>query len=172
MPRPRKPKSTLASLDDCDRAMGELLLASLRIANADTALNAAIARAKEQHAAEAESDIAAQSDLELQLRDYYMSHLVNLEKAGARSIKLTHGVMGRRLSPPAVHLLNKAWTWSAVLSRIIEAGFKHLVRWRDPEIDKPAILRANLDPDQLAGLGLKIRQDETFFAEPNTEAAL
>jgi len=169
MSRPRKSKSTLTSLDECDRAMGELLLAALSIESAQTARDAAIAKAREQYAPEIEAAETAQADLTLQLRDYYMSRLDALECAGARSIKLTHGVMGRRLSPPAVKLLNKSWTWSAVLSRIIEAGLKHLVRWRDPEIDKTAILRANLDPDKLGNLGLKLDQEELFFAEPNRD---
>jgi hypothetical protein len=53
-----------------------------------------------------------------------------------------------------------------VLVRLREVFGSRFIRKPEPEIDKAAIKKADLDADQLKGCGLKIEQAETFFAEP------
>jgi hypothetical protein len=93
-----------------------------------------------------------------------MTHLAECERDSKKSLQLKHGVIGRRLSPPALRLLNKSWTWSAVLTKLQSLLPDQFVRHKDPEIDKDKI-KSEMGAGTLKEYGLKLEQDESFYAE-------
>lgn len=165
MARPKKSSLELTSLDDCTRAMGNLLQATLRLEKliADRDLGVAQVQASYEKALDALRTEAA--DLELGMQNYYMSHVGEIEKGGKKSLQLTNGVMGRKLSPPSLKLANKSWTWAAVLTKLKVAFGDRFIRQADPEINKD-LVKKELPSGELGEYGMKLSQNEDFYAEP------
>ncbi len=170
MARPRKTSRTLASLQDCDDAMCALKIAVLSRGAAEAARDKAVAAITEKYDPEISAQVNLAKDLELQLKNYYMTHLAEVEKDGKKSVALAHGVMGRRKSPGKLQPLNKAWTWEAVLVKLREKYKDKFLRKHEPEPDKEAIKKAELSADDLEACGLKIEANEDFYAEPSRTA--
>jgi len=170
MARPRKTSETLDSIDECQEAMRCLKLAAIEQERLEGARDVKVTRITEEYAPDIAAQVTARANVELALQNYYMAHLAELETDGKKSVQLTHGVMGRRLGTPALRLLNKSWTWESVLARLREVFGARFVRLAEPEVDKPAVKKADLSADQLKAVGLKVEQGENFFAEPDRTA--
>lgn len=164
--RPKKPSGELGSLAECNEALHELLLVTLQLEGlrADRDRKRAEADAAYEPAIDTATRRAA--DLEAQLQHYYVTHLPEVEKDGKRSVQLYWGVLGQRLGNPALKLLNKSWTWGAVLVKLRAKFGDRFIRTREPEIDKD-LAKAELDAAALRDCGLKVDQDEKFYAEPD-----
>lgn len=87
-----------------------------------------------------------------------------------KSVELLHGKLSFRKGPPKLAVLSR-WKWKTVLAELmLSAGRKFLVKKFD--IDKEAILSAATGPEgtvtkeELSSWGLKIEQEEFFYAEP------
>ena len=170
MARPRKASETLDSIEECQEAMRCLKLAAIEQERLEGARDVKVTRITEEYAGDIALQVTARSNVEPALQNYYMAHLEELEKDGKKSVQLTHGVMGRRLGTAALKLLNKSWTWESVLARLREVFGARFVRLAEPEVDKPAVKKADLSADQLKAVGLKVEQAESFFAEPDRTA--
>lgn len=64
----------------------------------------------------------------------------------------------------------RKFTWGAVCARIKEMGLTAYLKVSDPKPDKDK-LKAELDDDRLAALGLRIEQTEAYWVEPKTDTA-
>lgn len=84
----------------------------------------------------------------------------------AKSAASSLAVFGFRIGNPKLTLLSRKWKWDDVVSAIKSKGLLHLIRTK-VEPDKEALKK--LEDEQLAGLGLRIDQDETFFIEPKRD---
>ena len=166
MARPRK-VAALGNLDEFQEAMRLLKLAVIERERLVASRDKKVATIVEGYAPEIAVQVSACADIELQLQNYYMAHLEDLEKDGKKSVQLTHGIVGRRLGNPALKLLNKSWTWPSALVRLREVFGDRFIRMADPEVDKAGIRKADLAADQLRLVGLKIEQGEDFYAEPD-----
>lgn len=164
MARARKPKVELESLDDCIRAMRKLLLATLDHEKAITFRDQQVAQVMKEWERPIVRAAETIAELEAQLQQYYLTHLKEIEANGRKSLPLEYGVMGRRLGNPALKLLNRAWTWSAVLAKLRASFGERFLRPRDPEINKDKV-KAELAANELREHGLKIQQDEDFYVE-------
>lgn len=164
MARPRKTSAELSTLDECTAAMRELLDVTLDLEKTQAIRDQAAAAAMKPFEARINRGAERKADLERQLQNYYMAHLKDLERDGKKSVGLTYGVMGRRLSPPGLRLLNRAWTWTASLVRLQEKFGDRFLRLADPEIDKEKV-KAEIPEEDLGEFGLKIHQEEKFFIE-------
>jgi phage host-nuclease inhibitor protein Gam len=163
--RPKKASIVLTSMDDCTATMAGLLVAVTELEKLVATRDQAVAAASARYEVDIDSWRAKKADLELALRNYYMAHVEEMEHGGRKSVQLPNGVMGRRLSPPKLTLLNRAWTWAASLVKLRSKYGERFLRTRDPEIDKD-LVKAELDEAGLKEVGLAIDQDEVFFAEP------
>lgn len=166
MARPKRPAQELRNLDECSEAMRLLLQATTtrEIAEAEQAEAAASATARFE--GEINGARAAEAELRAQLQQYYMTHLVDIERDGRRSVQLANGVMGRRKSPPALKPRNRTFTWHAIKVLLrTHFGDKYFHKPKDPDVDKD-LVKAELDEAALAKCGLKLDQDEEFYAEP------
>jgi phage host-nuclease inhibitor protein Gam len=76
------------------------------------------------------------------------------------------GLFGFRTGNPKLVLLNRKWKWDDVLQALKTLGKDSLIR-RKEECDKDALKK--LEDSELAAIGLRIDQDETFFIEPKRE---
>jgi len=169
MGRPKKATKTLGSINECDAAMYRLLMATIERKKLESMRDLQVAAAQRLYEADINAAVRDAADLEAQLQQYYLTHLAEVERDGKKSLQLTYGVMGRRLSPPAVHLASKSWTWAAVLAKLREAFGDRFIRMRDPEVDKEKV-KEILPADQMAAYGMKLHQDENFYAEPSMPA--
>ncbi len=88
----------------------------------------------------------------------------------AKSIEMTHGVVGYRTGQPKLKTLAK-WTWDRVLQALKDGPRNPYVRVRE-EVDKERLLadRDALGP-RLSEFGLRVMQDEVFYVQPHRENA-
>ena len=110
------------------------------------------------------------------LEGFVADHREDLGEAKTR--ELTNGILGFRLGQPKVQTLNKRWTTERVIEAIqAKAGrFRRFVRSK-VTLDKEAVLtavraeRPLVKEDELALIGLAIKQSERFVCEPKLEEA-
>ena len=76
-------------------------------------------------------------------------------------------MFGFRTGNPTLKLLNRKWKWNDVVASLKSSGRFDFVRTKE-EPDKDALKK--LPDDELASIGLRIDQEETFFIEPKREA--
>lgn len=172
MGRPRKTSATLGSIQECTEAMRKLLVTTLDLERETAARDRAVAGVMKAHEKRLQTLADREADLRLQLQNYYLTHLAELETDSKKSVQLQYGVMGRRRGNPSLRLLNRSWTWSAVLVKLREAFSQKFLRLRDPEVDKDKV-KTELPADQLREYGLKLHQEEAFYVElfrPEQEA--
>lgn len=164
MARPRKATVILASIEECTAAMRKLLLATLDHERATAERDGYMALAMKQYEKRLQTLTEKRQDLDLQLQNYYMTHLGEVERDGKKSVQLQYGVMGRRFGNPSLRLLNKSWTWTAVLVKLREHFGKKFLRLRDPEVDKDKV-KTELPEEQLGEYGMKLAQAESFYVD-------
>jgi phage host-nuclease inhibitor protein Gam len=88
---------------------------------------------------------------------------------GRKSITLTSGTIGFRTGTPKLALLSRAFNWDSVLQILRNLGNAAWIRTKE-EVNKEQILAdhsAGISSDTLKRYGLKVTQEETFFAEPD-----
>ena len=89
-----------------------------------------------------------------------------------RSKEFQFGVVGFRVNPPKVILLNRKYNLKTVLELVKRLYKKAYVRVKE-DLDKEAMLAdyagKKLDDGKLAGVGLKVDQDEQFYINPKYE---
>jgi len=90
--------------------------------------------------------------------------------AGKKSLDLTHGTLGFRTTPPALKTA-KGVKWDHVLDMLRCRGMQDYVRTIQ-EVNKEMLLqdRETIGTEKLARLGVEVKQDERFYAEPKIEA--
>lgn len=95
-----------------------------------------------------------------------------------RSIELLHGTVGFRTSPPAVKQIPGVKV-EHTIAAIGALGWSHPLIRIKTELDKSAVLIARTSPadgfaltdEDLARIGLRIEQAETFYVDPKREDA-
>jgi len=109
-----------------------------------------------------DEQIAARMEL---AREWAEANLA--EFGAAKSLELTHAVIGYRTGQPQLKTLT-GWTWERVLEKLASLpGAGELVRTK-VEVNKQQILaeRGNLGAERLREMGVRVAQEETFFVDP------
>ena len=91
-----------------------------------------------------------------------------------KSVAWAAGKFGFRTDTPSLALLNRSFTWAKVMSLIALKRWRKFLRMK-VEVDKDAMLArcgtlekpTKFQQQTLAGLGLKLVQEEKFFVEPD-----
>ena len=105
-----------------------------------------------------------------QAEQYATRNRENLLQGDAKSGE-TGGAGGcGRGGGPALGRRARGVTWGAVCARIREMGLTSYLKVSDPKPDKDK-LKAELDDERLASLGLRIEQTEAYWVEPKTDTA-
>lgn len=76
------------------------------------------------------------------------------------------GIFGFRIGNPTLKLLNRKWKWNDVVATLKATGRLDLILTKE-DPDKNGLKK--LAPEELATIGLRIDQDETFFIEPKRD---
>jgi len=134
------------------------------IAKQEAAMNARIQKIRDefdQATIEARKEkLVIESDIEVFCR----SNKHEFEKS--RSRDFVHGVVGFKFNPPKVSILNRKSTIKTAMELIKRIFDGKYVRSKE-EIDKELILAdyaaGSLKDGNLAAVGLKVDQDETFY---------
>lgn len=93
---------------------------------------------------------------------YAETHRPELFEGDKKSSDTALAFFGFRIGNPTLKLLNRKWTWESVLEAM-KGPYERYIRTVETP-DKDA-LKANLEDSQLAEIGLKVEQSETFFVE-------
>jgi len=166
MARPKKNGVVeLSGIDDCTRVMGELLVAITDIETLTAERDLAVAAAQKPYESRLDEAVMQRDAAKEALRTYYITHLAELEKGGVKHVQLPNGIMGRRDNPAKLAPKNRSWTWSSILIVVRAAFGDRFLRVHEPELDKD-LIKAEMTPAQLDAHGMKLQQDETFYAEP------
>ncbi len=91
-----------------------------------------------------------------------------------RSREMANAIVGFRTNPPKVDKVASKDTFEAIARRMqAQVWAQPFLKIAEPEINKELLLseRENLKADELAAVGLKIVQGETFFITPKAESA-
>ena len=167
MARPKKFTRSIQTVEEANAALSDLLVWQLEKERQQGAMDLARAAATARFEAPIDKAKAEIADLEGSLQVWYMANKEKLEKDGRKSVRLLTGVVGRRRGNKTLTLLNRAWTWTASLVLLRQLDRDDI--WHDykpRELDREAVVQ-KLTPEELAKAGLKVEQEERFFAEPD-----
>ena len=150
----------IKSLDEADAMLARIAAYRRQINLAELSMNEEVDAIKTRVAAETEparAEIAVLEQSIIRYCDYNKAELF----AKAKSLRLSFGIVGYRAST-AMRLLSGKWTWERVLAALRDGGQTQCIRTKY-EVDKEA-LKA-LPPENLASVGVKAVQSDTFFYE-------
>ncbi len=167
MARPKTPKRTITTEQDASTALGDLLVWQLEQERQAGAMDLEVCAVHTKYEPVIDNCKTQIADIKLALQVWYMANQEKLEKAGKKSLRLATGVIGRRLGNKALVLLNRACTWASSL--VILRNLDRDDIWHDytpRELDREAAV-AKLTAEELAKAGLKVAQEQRFFAEPD-----
>jgi phage host-nuclease inhibitor protein Gam len=166
--RVKKVGPAIETREEMEECVRRICLATIRLdelrADLDARLAAIRAGFEERIAATGE-ELKAQM---VQAEEWAEAH--RDEFAGKKSIAMVHGTVGFRTGMPRLATL-KGWKWDAVL-RVLREQHPEFVRTK-AEVDKDLLLarRADLGDGALRDLGVEVKQDESFFVDPNRDTA-
>ena len=158
------------SITDIELGLNEIAKSEAQIAKMEAAMNGKINSIKEKFNDDSR-ELRAESDLlRSEVEVYCIKNKFEFDKQ--RTKEFTIGAIGFRTNPPKVQLLNRKYNLKTALELIKRVFTGSYVRVKE-EIDKETILadysQKKINDESLAGVGLKIDQDETFFIDINWE---
>jgi phage host-nuclease inhibitor protein Gam len=124
-----------------------------------------IADVREKHDPEIErlgEEISAKLVLCEKFATTHRETLFGKIKSAASSL----GIFGFRIGNPTLKLLNRKWKWTDVVATLKATGRLDLIITKE-DPDKNGLKK--LAAEELATIGLRIDQDETFFIEPKRD---
>lgn len=159
----------LKDMDALNNAMTSLALLQAQFDKQEAALNAKIERLRDDFNRATSDQCLRMDALRTQIQDFCALNKNLFETT--RSKDLTSGTVGFRNNPPKVAFLNRKYNTKTVLE-LIRRLFSTYIRTKE-EIDKETILvdysQKRIDDAQLAAMGLKVDQDETFYIDLKLE---
>ncbi len=159
----------LKDMDALNNAMTSLALLQAQYDKQEAALNAKIERLREDFNRATSEQCLRMDALRTQIQDFCALNKNLFETT--RSKDFTSGTVGFRNNPPKVAFLNRKYNTKTVLE-LIRRLFSNYIRTKE-EIDKETILvdysQKRIDDAQLAAMGLKVDQDETFYIDLKLE---
>lgn len=164
-------KLSIVSYEEADKKLMELSKYESFIAKKEADMNSKIQAVKEKFEAETADSRAQKQLIESDIQAFCTINKADFLKQRAK--KLLHGVIGFRTNPPKVIQLNKKFSVKTSLELLRKIFEDKYVRQKE-EVNKDAILTdyssGALSDDKLAGVGLRVDQDETFFCEVDWES--
>jgi phage host-nuclease inhibitor protein Gam len=102
-----------------------------------------------------------------QAEKYALSHRAELLPPGKKGGETSLALFGFRVGNPMLVLLNKKWTWESVINALRSAKLTdYIVTKCAPDKDA---LKAKLTDSELAAVGCRVDQSESFWVEPKLE---
>lgn len=159
-------KISITNYEEADKKLLELSKHEAFIAKKEADMNSKMQAVKEKFETETADARAQKQLIETDIQVFCSMNKTDFLKQRAK--KLLHGVIGFRTNPPKVIQLNKKFTIKTSIELAKKIFDDKYVRMKE-ELNKDAILTdyssGTLTDDNLAGVGLRVDQDETFFCE-------
>lgn len=113
-------------------------------------------------------DIALKIKAKLALAEKYAkAHRGELLSGKKKSGETPLALFGFRTSTPSLVLLNRKWSWGQVVETLQLSGLgQFIMTKRSPDKDA---MKAKLSDEELAAVGCRISQSESFWVEPKLE---
>ena len=165
MPARLKATATIETRDQFTATVDEICKLQLDREQLVTERDRLIASVREDHDPEIErlgTDINAKLVLCEKFATVHRESMFGKLKSAASSL----ATFGFRTGYPKLVLLNRKWKWDDVLTALRLKKRQDLIRTKE-EADKEALKKLN--DEELAGFGLRIDQDETFYIEPKRD---
>ena len=159
-----------SSIQDVENGLYEIAKRDAEVAKMEARMNQKINSIKEKFDEESRQ-LRSESDM---LRSEVAAFCIKnkSEFIKERTKNFTIGSIGFRTNPPKVQLLNRKYNLKTAIELIKRVFDGSYVRTKE-EIDKETILadysQKKLTDEQLAGVGLKVDQDESFFLDVKWE---
>lgn len=172
-----KPKDSIKSRADAERAMMSLNNIDGQLATWDLAEANEIAVIRERHAERQKKDgrIGLEAEKALMVKELETWAESDVQNWERKTLETPFGNLGFRISTPAVILIKKVVRNFKEALGLLEAKMPVFVR-QMPEIDKEQILNADregtLDKTKLEKCGLKVEQKDEFWIETNASKDL
>lgn len=163
-------KNIINTFEDVDKKLLELARHESFITKKEVAMNERIQSIKEKFDEETVEARAQKALIEGEIESFCRMNKFDFQKQ--RSKDLVHGSVGFRTNPPKVNQLSRKYTVKTSIEFLRKLFDGKYIRMKE-EIDKEKILSdyaaEELDDKKLAGVGLRVDQDETFFTQINWE---
>jgi phage host-nuclease inhibitor protein Gam len=162
----------IETTDGLGAAVNDLVERQTKLARRRAKLDEEIAKLNTQFDEETKFDVAFSEALFGEIHVYCETHRDVF--GAAKSLKIRNAVFGFRTAPPKCEKAVAKDTWEAICRRLDASEWGCLFVVTPPKVVSKEMLlseRANLDPAQLAAVGIKIVQDENFFVEPSNDSA-
>lgn len=154
--------------NDADDMLRAIAVIDLQVEEAASARDAKVLDAQTEYSRVTAPKLAWREVTAAELEGFYKTQRKKVEADGKRSIDLNYGRVGMRLGKPTLATL-KGWKWEKVLNAIKQ-------RWgRKPDLLESLVntketvnkdgVKSKLSDEDLAAVGLKIKQDDEFFFE-------
>jgi phage host-nuclease inhibitor protein Gam len=105
----------------------------------------------------------------LRAEKYATAHRAELLPGKKKTSETGVAFFGFRTGNPTLVLLNRKWSWKAVLDMLrVRRRFDLIITKQEPAKDA---MKASLDDAGRAEFGTRIKQDETFFIDPKRDPA-
>lgn len=158
----------IKTFDDLDNALLELGKAKAELQKQEAEMNEEIQVVTDKYAESTAECSGTVATIEDAIEDFCSRNKDEFDET--RSKIFNHGKVGFRTNPPSVKQLNKKWKVESSIAFAKKLFGKKYLREKT-ELDKATILgdyaAEKLKDEDLAGMGLRIEQEETFTAEAN-----
>jgi hypothetical protein len=152
----------------CEASLFRLLKSTLRLESLTAERDRKIAEIENEYAPRLEKETAKIASLEAEIEAFYRANRAELEVDGKKSVQMVHGTLGMRApSNPALVPLDEKWTWERIarcVKRLYKMRYFHPPK--PPALNKVKI-KSELSAEELAGAGLRLEGEETFYYELN-----
>jgi phage host-nuclease inhibitor protein Gam len=157
----------IRSFGDADQTLLKIADCEQQLQRQEAEMNEQIQKIRDEYEINTYLARTTKGLLEKELEKFCINN--KAEFAALRSKELVHGTVGFRTTPPKVALLNRKYKWDTVLELLKKVRFgKEYIRARE-EVDKDSILASyaakEIDDAKLAAVGIKIDQEEKFYAD-------
>ncbi len=159
----------LRNWNDFNLMLRDIALIEVSVSEAAAKRNEAMIEAETTYNSTTAPLLAKKAALSDELERFYKAHRKEVEVDGKRSIDLDFGRAGMRKGNPTLKCL-KGWKWEGVL----EAIKLHFARSKDrldqfitmkESVNKEAVKSFGFEADELAAIGVKIKQTDDFYYE-------
>ena len=161
----------IISFDQVSDQLSALAIWKNKIAEKEVAMNKTIDAVKKRFDKQTrdlrEEIKSAEEDIEA----FCLKNKGDFEKA--RSKDFPHGIIGFRNNPPKVEVVNRKYTLKTAIELIKRVYEQKYLRVKE-ELNKDEILadyaNKKIDDSALAGVGLRVNQDESFYIDTIAES--
>lgn len=158
----------ITNFEELDQALLELGKAKAELQKQEAAMNEEIQQITDKYSESTAEISGTVATIEDSIEAFCGKNKGEFDET--RSRVLNHGKVGFRTNPPSVKQLNKKWKVESSISFAKKLFGKKYLREKT-ELDKAAILAdyaaEKLHDEDLAGMGLRVEQEETFTVEAN-----